>query len=165
MAAGEPPLGERLVICRQSANRTNVSGDAGITGNAQEPVTWGPPNLIFTSVEGLADGRYTFNRTQTHAWNGESLLSRGRHSITAGGDVRNQHLDVLSQQDPRGSFSFTGASTGSDLADFLLGIPRTSSIAFGNADKFLRAWTYDGYINDDWRVSPSFTMIAGLRWE
>jgi hypothetical protein len=147
------------------ANRTNVSGNAGIAGNAQDPVNWGPPSLIFTSVEGLADGKYTFNRNLTHAGNAESLLSRGRHSLTLGGDVRIQHFDVLSQQDPRGSFAFTGATTGSDFADFLLGIPHTSSIAFGNADKFLRASSYDAYVNDDWRVSPSFTMIAGLRWE
>jgi hypothetical protein len=147
------------------ANRTNVSADAGIAGNAQDPLNWGPPSLIFSTVEGLADGRYTFNRNQSHAWNVESLLSRGRHTITIGGDVRNQHVDVRSQQDPRGSFAFTGTATGSDFADFLLGIPHSSSIAFGNADKFLRASVYDAYINDDWRVSPSFTMIAGLRWE
>jgi hypothetical protein len=147
------------------SNRINASGDAGIAGNAQDAVNWGPPNLILTSVEGLADGKYTFNRSQTHAWNAESLLSHGRHSITFGGDVRNQHVDVQSQQDPRGSFAFTGFATGSDLADFLLGIPQSSSIAFGNADKFLRASAYDAYVNDDWRVSPSFTMTAGLRWE
>src|SRR5204862_3796557 len=78
---------------------------------------------------------------------------------------RRQHVDVLSQQDPRGSFAFTGTATGSDLADFLLGIPHTSAIAFGNADKFLRASAYDAYANDDWRVSPGFTTTLGLRWE
>ena len=29
------------------ANQQNVSGDAGITGNNQEPQNWGPPNLSF----------------------------------------------------------------------------------------------------------------------
>ena len=32
----------------------------------------------------------------------------------------------LSQQDPRGAFTFTGAATGFDFADFLLGMPTTS---------------------------------------
>ncbi len=36
------------------------------------------------------------------------------------------------------------AGTGSDFADFLLGIPDTSSIAFGNADKYFRSTNYDG---------------------
>src|SRR6185436_14767321 len=54
---------------------------------------------------------------------------------------------------------------GSDFADFLLGIPDTSSIAFGNADKYFRTSTYDAYFQDDWRVSAGFTLNAGLRWE
>ena len=57
------------------------------------------------------------------------------------------------------------ALTGWDVADFLLGIPHTSSIAFGNPDKYLRAPAYDAYITDDWRVSPLLTLNAGARWE
>ena len=148
------------------ANRTNVSGDAGIAGNNQDPINWGPPRLIFSSgVTGLGGAQSALNRNLTHAWGGESLWGRGRHSITFGGDVKQQRWDVFSQQDPRGTFSFTGASTGSDLADFLLGRPHTSSIAFGNADKYLRAPAYDAYVTDDWRVSPVLTVNAGVRWE
>ena len=54
---------------------------------------------------------------------------------------------------------------GSGLADVLLGIPATSSIAFGNADKFLRGTSYAAYLSDDWRVSPILTVNAGVRWE
>ena len=35
------------------------------------------------------------------------------------------------------------AGTGSDFADFLLGVPDTSAIAFGNADKYFRESVYD----------------------
>src|SRR5262249_8093491 len=116
------------------ANRTNVSGDAGINGNNQEPENWGPPRLIFSSgIAGLGTAQSARNDTTTHACGAESLWTRNRHTITAGGDVRLQQWTVLSQQDPRGTFGFTGAITGHDLADFLLGIPHTSAIAFGNA--------------------------------
>jgi hypothetical protein len=148
------------------ANRTNVSGEAGIGGNNQDPINWGPPRLIFSSgVAGLGTAQNVLNRSQTHAWGAESLWSRGRHNITVGGDVRPQHWTVFSQQDARGTFAFTGAATGSDLADFLLGLPHTSSIAFGNPDKYLRAPAYDAYATDDWRVSPVLTVNAGVRWE
>lgn len=149
------------------SNRTNVSGEAGIAGNAQDPVNWGPPSLIFASgIAGLSDALYAFTRSQTNGWSAETFWStRGRHNITFGGDVRRHHIDILSQQDPRGTFAFTGAATGSDLADFLLGVPSTSSIAFGNADKYLRASSYDAYVSDDWRVSPTLTVNAGVRWE
>src|SRR6185436_13402308 len=113
------------------ANRTNVSGDAGILGNNQDPINWGPPRLIFSSaVPGLASAQNAANENQTHGWGAESLWKRGRHNITFGGDVRRQQWNVFSQQDARGTFSFTGGATGSDLADFLLGVPHTSSIAF-----------------------------------
>ena len=55
--------------------------------------------------------------------------------------------------------------TGSDFADFLLGIPDASSIAFGNADKYFRSSTYAMFCNDDWRINPGFTVNAGFRWE
>ena len=106
------------------ANRTNVSGNALIGGNDQEPVNWGPPKLIFSSgVESLADAQYSLSRSQTHAGNAEVLWAHGRHNMTFGGDVRWQQLTVQAQQDARGAFTFTGSATGSDLADFLLGLP------------------------------------------
>jgi hypothetical protein len=148
------------------ANRLNVSGAAGITGNDQDPQNWGPPTLAFASgIEGLSSAAYTSNHTQTHVWAAESLVSRGRHNLTVGGGVHRQLVDVMSQQNARGSFAFTGAATGNDLADFLLGAADTSAIAFGNADKYLRAPSYEAYFTDDWRVSPALTINAGVRWE
>jgi trimeric autotransporter adhesin len=147
------------------ANRTNVSGDAGITGNNQEPINWGPPSLSFSSVAGLSDGLPRQSDSITHTGGADLFLFRGRHNFTIGGDVRRHAIDLLSQQDPRGSFTFTGAATGHDFADFLLGTPTTASIAFGNADKYFRGMSYAAYITDDWRIGPSFTLTAGVRWE
>ena len=148
------------------ANRTNVSGDAGIGGNDQDPINWGAPRLLFSSgVAGLGSAQAASNGNTAHGWGAEILSSRGRHNITAGGDVRRQRWSILSQQDARGAFSFSGSATGSDLADFMLGLPHSSSIAFGNADKEFTAPAYDAYVTDDWRVSPILTVNAGIRWE
>jgi hypothetical protein len=148
------------------ANRTNVSGLAGIAGNNQDAVNWGPPSLTFSSgIEGLSSAQFADNRNRTHGWTGEAFVNRGRHSFTFGGNLRRQNYDVRSQQNARGAFGFTGATTGSDLADFLLGLPQTSAIAFGNADKRLHQSTSEAYANDDWRVSASLTLNLGVRWE
>jgi hypothetical protein len=147
------------------ANRLNVSGLAGISGNNQDPANWGPPSLSFQTVAGLNDGLPNFTRNRTYGGGAEAYYGHGRHNFTFGGDLRRVDLDVKSQQNPRGSFSFTGSITGSDFADFLLGIPSTSAIAFGNADKNLRAYSSDLYIDDDWRLSPTLTMKVGARWE
>ncbi|HLJ18159.1 MAG TPA: carboxypeptidase regulatory-like domain-containing protein [Bryobacteraceae bacterium] len=148
------------------ANRQNLSGEAGITGNNQDPRNWGPPSLTFSSgIAGLSDAQSSSDHNQTSGVSDSILWNRGRHNITFGGDFRRQQFNYLSQQDPRGSFTFTGGASGSDFADFMLGIPDTSSIAFGNADKYFRSSMYDAYITDDWRISPEFTLNAGMRWE
>jgi hypothetical protein len=90
---------------------------------------------------------------------------RRPHNFTFGGDYRRQQFNLLGQQNARGSFTFTGAAAGNDFADFLLGVPDTSAIAFGNADKYFRAASYDVYFTDDWRVGPGLTINAGARWE
>jgi len=147
-------------------NREDVSGNAHIAGNNQDPVNWGPPTLTFASgFSGLSDGLPAFTRNQTSGVSMDNLWARARHNISFGGGFRRQQFNLLSQQDPRGNFSFTGAAAGFDFAGFLLGVPDTSSLAFGNADKYFRASTYDAYINDDWRVNPGFTLNAGVRWE
>jgi len=160
------------------AYRGNVSGEAGIGGNNQDPQNWGPPSLSFNSgYAGLSDGQESFLRNQTSAVSYSVMWLKRPHNVTIGGDVRRIQLNQLGQQDARGSFGFTGAATqataggvgvagtGSDFADFLLGIPDTSSIAFGNADKYFRSSSYDAYFQDDWRVSAGFTLNAGARWE
>ena len=65
----------------------------------------------------------------------------------------------------RGTFSFTGystsnfsngypvAGTGYDFADFLLGLPQTTSVRFGVASNYLRNWVTTGFFNDDWRTN------------
>src|SRR5207244_1135992 len=88
-----------------------------------------------------------------------------RMFLTTGVNYRRQQFNLLSQQNPRGTFQFTGQATGSDFAGFLLGIPDSSQIAFGNADKYFRAGSYDAGFTDDWRMSPSLTINAGIRWE
>ena len=156
------------------ANRENVSSAAGVTGNNQDPVNWGPPTLIFASgISSLTDGLPSFTRNQTSGVSADNLWTHGRHNVSFGGGFTRQELNLLGQQDPRGTFTFTGAATGGvggfgppyDFADFLLGVPDTSSIAFGNADKYFRSSIYNAYVTDDWRIGPGITVNAGLRWE
>ncbi len=148
------------------ANRENISGDAGIAGNNQEPVNWGPPSLTFSSgISPLSDAQPLSNRNQTSAVSESVYWNYGRHNMTLGGDFRRQEFNYLSQQNPRGGFTFTGAAAGADFADFLLGIPDASTIAFGNADKYFRGSSYDAYVTDDLRVGPELTVNAGVRWE
>src|SRR5262249_2004078 len=150
------------------ANRKNISGEAGISGNNQEPLNWGPPSLGFSTISGLSDGQQSLSRNQTTGFSLDTLWNRRAHNINFGTDYRRQQFNSVSQQEPRGICTFTGAATqsivngvpvagtGFDFAGFLLGVPDASSIAFGNADKYLRSAMYDAYVTDDWRVRAGF---------
>lgn len=147
-------------------NRENVSGAAGIAGNDQSPLDWGPPNLNFSSgIQGLSDAEHSINHNETNAVSAAFFWNRGRHNFQFGGDFKRQEFNTLGQNNGRGSFTFTGQATGSDFGDFLEGVPDAANLAFGNADKYFRDSLYDGYFTDDWRISSSFTLNAGMRWE
>lgn len=158
--------GTRAETIPHFANRLDVSGEAGITGNDRDPRNWGPPALNFASgIARLAGSGYADDRGRSHvlSYNGSWIL--GRHAFTSGVDRRWQQLDLFSQRDARGSFTFTGAVTGHDVADFLLGIPSASALAFGNPDKYFRQAFTSLFVNDDFRLTPSITVNAGVRWE
>ena len=149
------------------ANKENISGNAGITGNNQQPQNWGPPTLNFNAsgIYQLNDGNTGVTHSQQSGVSDNNTWIHGRHNVTFGGDYKRQQLNTISQQNPRGTFTFTGATTGYDFADFLLGIPDTSQLAFGNADKYLRSSIIDGFVQDDMRIGPSLTVVLGLRWD
>jgi len=168
----------RSEVTPNFANRVNgnISGAAGIAGNDQDAVNWGPPALSFSDgTYGLSDANSSFNRNRTDDVSVSTLIYRSKHNITAGGEFRKQEYNDDFQQNPRGTFTFTGAATegacgsaavcGSALADFLIGVPDTSTIAYGNANKYFREPVYNAYVNDDWRVLPILTINAGLRWD
>jgi len=166
----------RTLVVPEFEGRQDISGAAGINGNDQDPANWGPPTLNFSSgIASLSDANSAFNRNRTDEVSASAGIYRGHHNVTAGADFRKQEYNDFYQQDPRGIFAFTGAATagsstnsqssGSDLADFLIGTPDTSSLAFGNADKYFRQPVYDAYAQDDWHVISSLTINAGGRWE
>jgi hypothetical protein len=167
----------RSEVTPNFANRVNISGpnNANIGGNDQDPADWGPPALSFASgIYPLSDGNSSFNRSRTDSVSESVGIYRGRHNISAGGDFRKQEYNDDFEQNPRGAFAFTGAATasaaesatsGSDLADFLIGVPDSSAIAYGNADKYLREPVFDLFFTDDWRILPVLTINAGMRWE
>jgi len=161
------------------ANKQNVSGLAGITGNDQLPLDWGPPALAFSGsgIQQLSDSPPSINHSQTTGLSYLGTWNHGRHNIQFGGDFRWLQYNLFSQSNPRGTFSFTGLATGQvvngvqtpgtgyDFADFLLGTPDLTAIAFGNADKYLRTKQPDLFIQDDWKVSPGLSLTLGLRYE
>jgi hypothetical protein len=166
------------------SDKENVEGALGITGASTDPINWGPPNLSFTSgINGLSDGAATLSRNQTSAVGESVIFVHNTHNFTFGGDFRRQQINPLSDANARGAFTFTGqttsqivngvaaAGTGFDFADFMLGLPDTSSLQtsspqYGNhPEKYFRTNWYDVYMTDDWRISTQLSLNIGVRWD
>ncbi len=160
-------------------NLVNVSELAGITGNLQSPLYWGPPGVGFqgSGITSLSDGSPSVTKNQTNAVGFNITWAHRPHTFQFGGDWRRLQFDTLSQSNPRGSLSFNGQATGTtangvpvigsgfDYADFLLGVPDTANLNYSNADKYFRQGQYDLAAQDDWRLTSSLTLLLGIRWE
>ncbi len=144
------------------AGRRNVSAAAGITGNNQDPINWGPPTLEFSGgIAALKSPQAVWRRNQVAGVTGDGSIVRGKHTWSGGMSYRRQQFNIVGQEEARGAFAFTG----DDWSKFSAGLPDTAMIAFGNADKYLRGATVEVFANDDWRVRPSLTLNLALRWE
>ncbi len=156
----------------------DIAGALGILGVSQDPMDWGLPSIGFTNFSGLSDATPSLTRNQTLRFSDSASYSAGKHNFEFRGDVEKIQLNSVTNPDAEGSFSFTVystsdfttqgspvAGTGYDFADFLLGLPQTTSERYGIPANYLRSSRYDLYGQDDWRISDHLTLNLGGRWE
>jgi hypothetical protein len=88
----------------------------------------------------------------------------GVHTIKFGGEAHVEHVKQNVNLLANGQFLFSGGSTGSDFADFLLGLP--SLYSQQSTPQFTEKTKYAGFFGQDsWRLRPNLTLNYGLRWE
>jgi len=96
--------------------------------------------------------------------------TKGKHVVKAGVEVRwnrgsnfpgGTSFPVLQF----GQFSFAGAFSRFDYADFLLGLPQTASRA--NAAPLIHSVSTDMalFVQDDWKITPKLTLNLGVRYD
>jgi hypothetical protein len=161
------------------ANTTNVAAELGISGTSQLPITYGPPTVSFTNFGSLSDGTASSSHNQTYNFTDNvTYVLKRKHNLTLGYLFRRLQQNSLSYQNARGSFSFSGlltsqldangqpvSGTGYDFADFLLGLPQSSSVRFGSNDNYFRSWSTGAWAQDDYRISRGLSFNVGLRYE
>ncbi len=152
---------------------TDVAGSAGIKGVSTDPFDWGVPSISFSTFSGLRDVTPSMRKTQAVTFSDSMSRTYKRHGLRWGVDFRREMLDSRVNSNPRGSYVFTGLFTGlgtsrvtgTDLADFLLGLPQQASLQYGPGVVRLRSNSLSLYFQDDWRVSTNLTLNAGVRYE
>ena len=153
----------------------NISEQLGIQGgNLQGP---GLVQLNIVGNNGASAGLGLQNLIQIfHSTQGQFddnlIYTFGRHQIKTGFQyVRERQNYVYQGNNGALGFLSIGTATGSGLADLWLGnvVGGTQSLrdtgGVVSNPAALRGNIYAGYVQDDWRVTPTLTANIGLRFE
>ncbi len=126
-----------------TSNIASCPSNVGITGY-----------LGYGQATNLPQGRIVkVNQLQDNA-----TYSFGRHNILFGGEYDFQNSPNTFLPTTNGSFSFNNFN-------YALAGNGTLSLANGNPLLPFKEPDVAAYIQDDWKISPQFTMNLGLRWE
>ncbi len=175
---------QRTSLLNAFAYNDDIAYNLGIMGVSNDPFDWGVPGISFTNFGSLSDPIPSLARPQTVRANDTLIWNHGKHNFHMGGELRRVQSNTETDPNARGTFSFTGYSTsefsngfpvtgtGYDFADFLLGLPQTTSVRFGvspsgasSNSTYLRNWVTTAFWNDDWRTNNHLTVNYGVRYE
>lgn len=88
----------------------------------------------------------------------------GRHTIKFGAQFHTDQVNEHPNATFNGTFNFHGTETGSDFADFLLGVPSNFTQSSG-APFYLRNKYAGFFMQDSLRARSDLTLNFGVRWD
>ncbi len=138
------------------------AGTPGIVPLA--PSIEGVENVIFNSFvmgEPITNLKQA-NNTYAASDNFSKVL--GAHSLKFGLEASYEQVNVNPDPTFNGSFLFSGTETGSDFADFLIGVASNYNQADSQA-YYIRHRYQGGFVQDSWRLKPNLTVNYGVRWD
>jgi hypothetical protein len=161
-----------------NATVASFASSQGFGGIPTGPLNGGLPQVSFSgSAAPHSFGAPTWAATDEHN-NVYQIIDNitkiaGNHALKAGIGYQNIRFATLQPQEPRGTYTYSGASTenpsnssntGYGLADFLLDLQNNAGLSNAVTDRDQRA-NFSAYFQDDWRFDSKLTFNLGVRWE
>jgi hypothetical protein len=110
------------------------------------------------SIVGLANTGPNYNIADDLSW------VKGSHQFAFGANYQFESVNSKTGINATGLFTFSGATTGLSLADFLVGT--ASAWTQGNLGQYYdRQNNFALYAQDSWKIDKRLTMVYGVRWE
>jgi hypothetical protein len=129
-----------------------------------DPQGEGVENIVFNAYSIGTNANELKQVNNTFQWLDNFSKVAGRHTMKFGAEFHYDQINTNPIAQFNGNFLFTGSETGSDFADFLLGIPsqynQSQLLPFYGRNKY---WGL--YAQDSWRVRSNLTLNYGLRWD
>lgn len=156
----------------------DVTKELGILGLVSPTENaWGTPAIqLGAGLTGFGEsgnGPWIYRNRILQFLNNTSFVT-GKHTLRGGIEMRRDIYNGEGNTVARGRFYFNGLLSNSPggptaapnlFAELMLGYPQRSERALGLAQADLRAISWYGYFEDNWKVTPRLTLNLGLRYE
>jgi len=153
----QPASGADLVqkMGLQGVNKAGISSPGG------------SPEFYISGYDGIyinPGGYYrsarNFNVADSVTW------AKGRHVLKVGGELRTySNYNEMVSNENYGVFDFNGRFTGDAYADFLLGLPNSSTRLDPLVNRTMTSKELGLFITDTFKVTQKLTLDLGLRWD
>lgn len=162
----------RLGFNRVAIGVTQQDASLNLNRRVGLPEIWSnsrAQGLSYISLPGYTPLGHEYNSPQHSVTNNYQIVdqasySSGRHFVKFGGDIRRLQQNAFRDIQSRGLLTFYGI-TGNPVGDLLLGIPAVTAFAQVDNHQNLRSHSYSLFAQDTVRLSTSWTLSAGVRYE
>ncbi len=110
------------------------------------------------------DGGGAYYRSANYIINDDLSWVKGAHQMTFGGAIWQGRVTSRNDFASNAQFTFSGATTGQGLADFVTGNASNFVDGLPNGE-WMRETFLNLYFTDTWKLSSRLTLNAGIRWE
>ncbi len=150
----------------QQNSNVDFASQVNIAGVSRDPFDRGIPRIIVAPFNSFGDVTTPLSRRDNdYQLNYNISWFLGKHSLNLGSQYKRIQFNPVIASSKRGQFTFTTTYTGNAFADFLLGLPANARVGSGSSQVYLRGNEWQGFVQDDVKVSKRLTVNLGVRYE
>ena len=137
-----------------------------MTNTSPNPFDYGVPYASLTGYAAPGSWSESIGANDSDYEFFDSLsMVKGKQNIKLGVNMIHEKFYQITDFGGLPGFNFTGKYSGSAIGDFVLGDFYSGTASVGDSHQNLRSNYWAGYIQDDYRLTPTFTLNLGLRYD